>query len=99
MTRLIKETGKHLLGTLAAPATLPPPFLLCHRSQESTEGGRISVATTSYIESPTQEACCVLALWGTWSRFYEPEAAQWGDIEHDGLWCWGDLGLFPGPVE
>lgn len=52
LTRLIKETGKHLLGTLAAAATLPP-FLLCHRSQESTEGGRISVATnSSYKESP-----------------------------------------------
>lgn len=52
LTRLIKETGKHLLGTLAAAVTLPPPFLLCHRSQESTEGGRISVATNSSYRVP-----------------------------------------------
>lgn len=47
LTRMIKKTGRHLLGTFATP--LPPPFLLGHetRSQEGTEGGRTSVATNS----------------------------------------------------
>lgn len=47
LTKVVKETGRHLLGTLASAFPLPPPFLLGrkrHGSQESTEEGRTSGA-------------------------------------------------------